>query len=284
MVTWLAPAKINLFLHVIGRRADGYHLLQTVFQFIDIYDELSFEVRPDGQIRRVRALEGIDEDQDLSILAARYLKEHTGCSLGVDICIEKRIPSGAGLGGGSSNAATTLLALNQLWHLNLDRGALSRIALKLGADVPVFVNGHNAWAQGIGEELTPLSLDQDDFVVIVPRVHVSTAEIFANPKLTRMAKPITIRDFRAGLGLNHLQPVTCELYPQVQQALDWLSAQSPAVETGSDSTRYASRMSGSGAAVFRRTRTMQAAKDMVESCPVQWQAFFARGLLKHPHG
>ena len=224
MSVWLAPAKLNLFLHVVGQRDDGYHLLQTVFQFIDIYDELEFELRGDGQIRQARPLEGIDEDNDLSIKAARSLQSKTGCKQGVNISITKNLPTGAGLGGGSSNAATTLLALNSLWNLGLSRSELGEIGLQLGADVPVFVAGHNAWAQGIGEELEPIELKQAYFVVIVPRVHVSTAEIFANPKLTRDAKPITIRDFLAGHGVNHLQSVTCELYPQVQQALDWLSA------------------------------------------------------------
>ena len=275
MSTWLAPAKLNLFLHVLGRRSDGYHRLQTVFQFIDIYDELDFELREDGQIRQSQPLKGIDEDQDLSLMAARCLQAKTGCSSGVSISIVKKIPTGAGLGGGSSNAATTLLALNRLWNLGLERQDLAQIGLELGADVPVFVVGDNAWAQGIGEELEPIELKQDYFVVIVPSVHVSTAEIFANPKLTRDAKPITIRDFHAGRGVNQLQAVTCEAYPQVQQALDWLSAYQ--LESGQ------ARMSGSGSAVFMRTQSLQQAKDMVESCPIYWQAFFARGLLKHPY-
>ena len=276
MSIWLAPAKLNLFLHVVGRRADGYHLLQTVYQFIDIYDQISFEIRSDSQICRSKPLEGIAENEDLSILAARYLQAHTGCTKGINIAVEKKIPAGAGLGGGSSDAATTLLALNQLWELGLKREELVQIGLKLGADVPVFVNGLNAWAQGIGEKLTPLELAEDYFVVIVPPVHVSTAEIFANPKLTRDAKPITIPDFLRGCGVNHLQAVTSEVYLEVRQVLDWLTEHGPA--------RDKARMSGSGAAVFIRTQTLQEAKDMVESCPIYWQAFLARGLLKHPHG
>ena len=275
MKIWLAPAKLNLFLHVTGQRSDGYHLLQTVFQFIDIYDHLSFELRSDDQIRQAIPLPGIDEDQDLSIMAARLLRKTTGIKMGVNIGIEKTIPTGAGLGGGSSNAATTLLALNQLWDLQLDRPSLARIGLELGADVPVFVRGFNAWAQGVGEQLEPIELDQDYYVVIVPPVHVSTAEIFSNPQLTRDTKPITIRDFLAGCGVNDLQPVTCKVYPQVREALDWLSAHNLASEQA--------RMSGSGSAVFVRTQTLQSAKDMVESCPICWQAFFARGLTKHPH-
>lgn len=276
MSTWLAPAKLNLFLHVVGQRPDGYHLLQTVFQFIDVYDELEFELRRDGKICRANPLEGIDENNDLSIAAARCLQAQTGCGKGIDISVQKKIPIGAGLGGGSSDAATTLLALNRLWDLGLNRQALAEIGLKLGADVPVFVNGYNAWAQGIGEELQAIALNADYFIVVVPPVHVSTAEIFQNPKLTRDTKPITIRDFREGRGINQLQPVTCEVYPQVQQALDWLSAHEMAMGRA--------RMSGSGSAVFMRTQTMQQAKDMVESCPARWQAFFARGLHKHPHG
>ncbi len=276
MNAWLAPAKLNLFLHVVGQRPDGYHSLQTVFQFIDVYDQLAFEIREDGEIHQARAIVGIDESQDLSVKAARLLKSLTGCSLGVDISIQKKIPTGAGLGGGSSDAATTLLALNQLWGLGLNRRELADIAVELGADVPVFVNGQNAWAEGIGEKLKPVELKEDCFAVIVPPVHVSTAEIFANPKLTRDAKPITIRDFLAGDAANHLQAVTCRLYPPVLQALDWLSARGPAKEKA--------RMRGSGAAVFMRMQSLQQAKDVVESCPVHWQAFFARGLLKHPYG
>ncbi len=272
MVVWLAPAKLNLFLHVVGQRADGYHLLQTVFQFIDFYDELEFHIREDGQIHQAKPIVGITEDQDLAILAARRLQQSTGCVKGVDISIKKNIPTGAGLGGGSSNAATTLLALNQLWELDLDRQQLAQLGLELGADVPVFVFGQNAWAEGVGEALTPVELERSHFVVIIPAVHVSTAEIFSNPKLTRDAKPIKIRDFLAGHGHNQLQRVTCELYPQVQQALDWLGRHGKA------------QMSGSGAAVFIRAESAESAEKIVQQCPSLWQAIYARGLTKHPHG
>ncbi len=271
MKAWLAPAKLNLFLQVVGQRQDGYHLLQTVFQFIDFYDELEFACRNDGRVCQARALPGISEDQDLAIVAARVLQQYTDCRQGVDIGITKRIPTGAGLGGGSSNAATTLLALNELWQLNLDREELAEISHRLGADVPVFVHGYNAWAEGIGEQLTPITLTQAHFVVVIPPIHVSTAEIFANPKLTRDAKPIKIRDFLAGTGGNGLQNITCQLYPQVQQALDWLGNYGDA------------QMSGSGAAVFMAAESARQAAQIVERCPSHWHAIYARGLTKHPH-
>lgn len=276
MSTWLAPAKLNLFLHVVGRRPDGYHLLQTVFQFIDVYDELGFEPRDDSRVQRLSANNGIDENSDLIILAARLLQEKTGCRKGANISIQKKIPTGAGLGGGSSDAATTLLALNRIWNLGLCRQKLAEIGLQLGADVPVFVHGHNAWAQGIGEMLEAIELKKAFFAVIVPSVHVPTAEIFKHLDLTEYPKLITIRDFKEGRGTNHLEPVTCKLYPQVRHALDWLSARALAGERA--------RMTGTGAGVFMQTQTLQQAKDMVESCPDYWQAFVARGLLKHPHG
>ncbi len=272
MSVWLAPAKLNLFLHVIGRRQDGYHLLQTVFQFIDFYDELKFILRNDREVRQAEPLAGISEDQDLAVIAARALQQHTSCSKGIDIHISKNIPTGAGLGGGSSNAATTLVALNELWGLNLNRDELAVIGLELGADVPVFVRGYNAWAEGIGEQLEPITLPQNHFVVIIPPIHVSTTEIFTNPKLTRDAKPIKIRDFLAGQGDNHLQKVTCELYPQVQKALDWLGKFGEA------------QMSGSGAAVFMAVEFADHAAEIVQQCPACWQAISVRGLTKHPHG
>ena len=272
MSIWLAPAKLNLFLHVVGRRCDGYHLLQTVFQFIDFYDELEFSLRNDGEIHQAELLDGISEEQDLAIIAARALQRHTGCSNGIDIGITKNIPTGAGLGGGSSNAATTLLALNKLWNLNLSRDELAEIGLELGADVPVFVRGYNAWAEGIGEQLVPIELSQTHFIVVIPPIHVSTVKIFSHLKLTRDAKPIKIRDFLAGQGENHLQTVTCKLYPQVQQTLDWLGKFGKA------------QMSGSGAAVFMIAESADHAAKIVQQCPPDWQAIYARGLTKHPHG
>ena len=272
MTTWLAPAKLNLFLHVVGQRADGYHLLQTVFQFIDFYDELEFSVRSDSGIHQAVPIDGISEDQNLAILAAKRLQQYTDCKKGADISIIKKIPMGAGLGGGSSNAATTLLALNQLWQLGLGRKELAQIGLEIGADVPVFVQGWNAWAEGLGEELTPIELDSSHFIVIIPPIHVATVEIFSNPKLTRDAKPIKIRDFLAGSSENQMQPVTCELYPQVQQVVDWLG-------------NYGEpQMSGSGAAVFIRANSAQKAEEIVKECPSRWQAIYAKGLTKHPHG
>ena len=189
---WPAPAKINLFLHIVGRRPDGYHLIQTVFQFVELYDELRFTPRADGQIRLLTPLPGVPPQQDLCVRAAQALRAHTGCRLGVDIELTKRIPIGGGLGGGSSDAATTLLALNRLWALDLPRTELVAIGLALGADVPVFIGGRAAWAEGIGELLTPIDLDEPWYLIVDPGVAVATASVFGHPKLTRHTLPITI--------------------------------------------------------------------------------------------
>lgn len=271
-VVWLAPAKLNLFLHVTGRREDGYHLLQTVFQFIDLYDELEFTTRPDGRIHRIGGLDGIAEVEDLAVIAARRLQQAAGCDKGVDISIIKTIPAGAGLGGGSSDAATTLIALNQLWKLGLDRGELARIGLEIGADVPVFVRGENAWAEGVGEELRPIELESYHFVIVIPPIHVPTGEVFANLKLTCEPKPIKIRDFLEGNSANHLQETTCRLYPQVARVIDWLA-------------QYGQpRMTGTGSAVFLKARSRQQAQELAGLCPSPWRAVYVRGLSKHPHG
>jgi len=195
MTTFPAPAKLNLFLHVVGRRPDGYHLLQTVFRFVDYGDSLSFNIRDDGVIRRVNPLPGLDLEQDLTVRAARLLQQETGCRLGADIVLEKRLPMGGGLGGGSSDAATVLLALNRLWNLNLGRQMLQDLGLRLGADVPVFVFGESAFAEGVGEKLQSVVLPPAWYVVLVPSVAVSTAEIFTSRELTRDTKPIKMSDF-----------------------------------------------------------------------------------------
>ncbi|MEC9362749.1 MAG: 4-(cytidine 5'-diphospho)-2-C-methyl-D-erythritol kinase [Pseudomonadota bacterium] len=235
---WPAPAKINLFLHITGRRADGYHELQTVFQFLDLADTLFFVPRGDGVIRRMQDVPGVDEAEDLAIRAARAIQQASGCNLGADIRVEKRIPIGAGLGGGSSNAATTLVALNRLWNLGLTTDELARIGLRLGADVPVFVRGHAAWAEGVGERLSRVEPSEPWYVVLTPPVAVSTAAIFAAPELQRDCPRIDLAAFESGAATNVCEPVTTARHPAVAAALAWLRRHG------------AARMSGTGAAVF----------------------------------
>ncbi len=279
VLTCPAPAKLNLFLHVVGRRSDGYHLLQTLFRFIDLADTMHFMVREDGQVRRVNALEGVPPEQDLCVRAARLLQQETGCRLGVDIELEKRIPMGGGLGGGSSDAATTLLALNRLWELDLSRERLMQLGLSLGADVPVFVFGDNAFAEGVGERLQPYPLPDAWYVVLCPPVHVPTAQIFTHPELTRNTISMTMRalpkgqDFRLGCqdGLgNDLQAVACKLYPEVEEHLAWLARFAPAL------------MTGSGACVFAEFATEAAAQAVLQQLPPTMRGFVARGLQQHP--
>jgi len=278
-LTCPAPAKLNLFLHVVGRRADGYHLLQTLFRFIDLNDTLHFTLRTDGEVRRINALEGVPPEQDLCVRAARLLQQETGCKLGVDIELEKRIPMGGGLGGGSSDAATTLLALNRLWQLDLSRQRLMQLGLSLGADVPVFVFGENAFAEGVGEQLQLYPLPEAWYVVLCPPVHVPTAQIFTHPELTRNTISMTMRAlpkglyFRAGgqKGLkNDLQAVACELYPAVAEHLAWLANYAPAL------------MTGSGACVFAEFATEAEARAVLQRMPSNMRGFVAQGLQQHP--
>ena len=265
-----APAKLNLFLHVVGRRADGYHLLQTAFRFIDYGDEISLVVRADGEIRRTTALEGVPAEQDLTVRAARALQQETGCREGADIGVVKRLPMGGGLGGGSSDAATTLIALNRLWRTGLSRGGLQQIALKLGTDVPVFVFGENAFAEGIGERLQALRLPSAWYLVLVPELAVSTAEIFSAAELTRNTNAITIAAFSVGRGHNDLEPVVCRRYPQVARHLEWLQ-------------RYGdARMTGSGACVFCAFDSEEQARRVLGELPADMRGFVARGLDRHP--
>ncbi|MDO8312677.1 MAG: 4-(cytidine 5'-diphospho)-2-C-methyl-D-erythritol kinase [Sideroxyarcus sp.] len=281
-LTCSAPAKLNLFLHVVGRRADGYHLLQTLFRFIDLCDTLHFTPRKDGAVRRVNALEGVPPEQDLCVRAARLLQQETGCESGVDIELEKRIPMGGGLGGGSSDAATTLLALNRMWELGLSRERLMQLGLSLGADVPVFVFGENAFAEGVGEQLQAYPLPDAWYVVLCPPVQVPTAQIFTHPELTRNTISMTMRalpggpDFRAGRGDgssrpgNDLQAVACKLYPAVATHLQWLAKFSPSL------------MTGSGACVFAEFPTEAAAQAVWQQLPTNMRGFVARGLQQHP--
>jgi 4-diphosphocytidyl-2-C-methyl-D-erythritol kinase len=268
MRVWPAPAKLNLFLHVVGRRADGYHLLQTAFQFLDYCDELSFEITSDGRIARASDVAGVDEGADLCLRAARLLQAQAGTARGAVISLTKRIPVGGGLGGGSSDAATTLIALNELWATGLTRAALAELGLQLGADVPVFVHGHAAWAEGVGEVLTPLDLDESWYVVLAPPVQVATREVFQDPDLTRQTPPLTIRAFRAGQGANDLEAVVRRRYPEVDRTIRWLSQYGPA------------RMTGSGACVFVTVASRAAGEQIVERAPCG--GFVARGLNRHP--
>lgn len=265
-----APAKLNLFLHVLGRRADGYHELQTVFRLIDCADRVHIQVRHDGVIRRVNAIDGLPPHADLSVRAALALQRHSGCGLGADIRLEKRLPMGGGLGGGSSDAATVLLVLNRLWRLGLERETLMRIGLELGADVPAFVFGESAWGEGIGERLTPITLPPAWYVVLVPPVEVSTAAVFDAAELTRNSNRITMSAFFAGDVRNDLEPVVCRSYPLIQDYLDWLRRQASA------------RLTGSGACVFASFDEEHTARQVLAARPPHMQGFVAQGLDRHP--
>jgi len=267
---WPAPAKLNLFLHVVGRRADGYHFLQTVFRLIDLVDWIEFSPREDGAIRLAAPLPRVPEDTDLTVRAARLLQEAGAVRTGVTIRVAKCIPIGGGLGGGSSDAATTLIALAELWGTGLSRAALTRLAVRLGADVPFFLLGRNAFAEGIGEVLTPLDLDPAWYVVITPQVAVSTEEIFGSRELTRATKPLTMQAFFAGLGRNDLEPVVCRRFPQVARALEWLKGYGDA------------RLSGSGSSVFAAYPTEAEARAVVARIPGEWRGVAVRGLDRHP--
>lgn len=274
-----APAKLNLMLRVTGRRADGYHLLQTIFRFIDYSDTLRFRVRNDGDIARANDIPGVPPDTDLCVRAARLLQQVSGTSLGADIHLEKRLPMGGGLGGGSSDAATTLLVLNALWKTALSRQQLIDLSVKLGADVPVFVFGQNALAEGIGEELQPLDLPPTWYVVLCPPVMVPTAAIFSHPELKRDSKKVILQGFSGardgGSGViselqNDLQPLVVKLYPEVARHLAWLSGFGPAL------------MTGSGACVFAPFDSEQAAQQIFAQRPADMQGFVAKGLSQHP--
>jgi 4-diphosphocytidyl-2-C-methyl-D-erythritol kinase len=271
---WPAPAKLNLFLHVTGRRADGYHNLQTAFRLIDLADTLQFAARAEDKVTLTRPLAGVPPEQDLCLRAAVLLKQATGYRGGVEIELHKRIPIGGGLGGGSSDAATTLVVLNHLWRLGLSREGLRQLALKLGADVPVFVFGENAFAEGVGEQLTPLVLPAAWYLVLVPPVQVPTAAVFAAPELTRDAKPIRITAFFDGLKQralrNDLEPVVCKRYPEVARHLAWLQQRGEA------------RMSGSGACVYAEFSTASVAHAAQAQLPRTMRGFVARGLERHP--
>jgi len=272
MDPWPAPAKLNLFLHVLGRRPDGYHDLQTAFQYIDLCDEISFEMRDHGRVVRVEGPAEIPEWEDLTVRAAqRLLKEQsTGRPMGVGIHLRKRIPLGSGLGGGSSDAATTLVALNALWGLGLSIDRLAYLGLDLGADVPVFIRGRASWAEGIGEELTPLDLPELTYVVIYPGCAVSTREIFQAPELTRNSAAITIRAFLESDGRNDCESVVRARYPQVAAALEWLGQYAPA------------RLTGTGSCVFAAFGNFDRAQTLLSEVPSGWQGFLVQGRNRSP--
>lgn len=279
---YFAPCKLNLFLHITGRRADGYHALQSIFLLLDHGDDLHITTRNDGQILHQNPLNGVAVEKDLSIRAARALQAASGCQLGANIHCIKRIPMGGGLGGGSSDAATVLLALNRLWGINYSRQQLMQIGLTLGADVPVFIFGQTAWAEGVGEQLAAVPLPADMlekyYVVITPHVQVPTAEIFAHQALTRDTKPLRIADFSNGANSgafwqqvrNDMEAVVCALYPEVTQTLVWLKQYGDA------------RMSGSGASVFVAVDSAEKAERLIAQRPENTSGFWAKGLKYHP--
>ncbi|WNW13445.1 4-(cytidine 5'-diphospho)-2-C-methyl-D-erythritol kinase [Pseudomonas sp. DTU_2021_1001937_2_SI_NGA_ILE_001] len=260
-----APAKLNLMLHILGRRADGYHQLQTLFQFVDHGDELGYAVRDDGRIVLNTEIVGVPHDSNLIVRAARALQVESGCALGVDIWLDKRLPMGGGIGGGSSDAATTLLALNHLWQLGWDEDRLAGLGLGLGADVPVFVRGRAAFAEGVGEILTPVEPPEPWYLVVVPQVSVSTAEIFSDPLLTRDSKPIKVRPVPEGNGRNDCQAVVERRYPEVHNALKWLGKFTEA------------KLTGTGGCVFGAFPSKAEADKVSALLPDTFAGFVAKG-------
>ena len=266
-----APAKLNLFLHVIGRRADGYHLLQSVFTLIDRCDAIRIRPRAGGAIVRVNDVPGVPSDEDLAVRAARALQRATGTSMGAEIEVEKRIPIGGGLGGGSSDAATVLLALDRLWGTRMPADELRRLGATLGADVPFFLFGESAWVEGVGERLAPIAVPPRWYVVLVPPVSVPTAAIFAAPELTRNTEPLKMEDFSARTEVrNDLQAPAVARYPAIGEHLDWLRRRAHA------------RMTGSGGCVFAAFETREAAQRVIDELPASMHGFVARGLEHHP--
>lgn len=268
---WPAPAKLNLFLHVVGRRPDGYHLLQTVFRFIDRCDILRFEPRNDGDIVLATPLPGVPPESDLTVRAARRLQAASGTAQGATIHLEKHLPMGGGVGGGSSDAATVLLALNHLWQTGLSRPQLEALGLALGADVPVFIHGRNTFAEGVGEAFTPVALPAATYVVLEPPAHVPTAAIFGAPDLRRDTPPIAAAAWRPGIGHNDLEAVACARFPAVAEYLAWLKTRVPGA-----------MMTGSGACVFAEFPAPEQAAAVLAALPEGWRGWSAPGLAAHP--
>ncbi|MBS0357386.1 MAG: 4-(cytidine 5'-diphospho)-2-C-methyl-D-erythritol kinase [Proteobacteria bacterium] len=265
-----APAKINLFLHIVGRRPDGYHLLQTAFRMLDWGDEITLRRRDDGVILRTTEVPGVPPESDLVVRAAKALQAATGSTLGAEIGVSKQIPMGGGLGGGSSDAASVLLVLNRIWGCGLSRQRLQEIGLKLGADVPFFIFGETAFAEGVGEDLTPLSVPPAWYVMVAPSVFVPTSEIFSDPLLTRDSEILIMQAFATHTTRNDMQATACRKFPKVAEALDWLSQYG------------AARMSGSGACIFAPFDTKEAAEQVLAKAPQGLKVWVAEGLDRHP--
>ena len=268
---WPAPAKLNLFLHIVGRRDDGYHLLQAAFQFIDLEDEIDFEILNEDIVKRSSNMPGVAASDDLVVRAAHKLKTVSDCQKGVDINVRKNIPAGGGLGGGSSDAATTLVALNELWQTGLSVDQLAQLGLELGADVPVFIRSYAAWAEGVGEDLTPIEPNEGTYLVIHPGCSIATADIFNASDLTRNTSAITIRDFLDRGGVNDCESVVRKHYSEVEKALNWLSNFAPA------------QLTGTGACLFAAFPDVEAATAVKEAqLPENWQAYVVQGMNKSP--
>lgn len=271
MPVFSAPAKLNLMLHIVGRRADGYHELQTMFQLIDLRDRIEIEVRDDGRVSRPAGAPGVPESEDLVVRAARALQRAAGTGLGADLSVRKVIPMGGGLGGGSSDAATTLLALNRLWKIGFDSQQLAALGAKLGADVPIFVHGHSAWAEGVGDRLTPVEIPGECwYLVIYPGIHVPTADVFQVPELTRNSPATTMRGFLEMGGRNDCEAVVRARFPAVAEALDWLARHAPA------------RLTGTGSCVFAKFARAADAERVAARVPDSWRGYVARGLTRSP--
>lgn len=269
-ITISAPAKLNLFLHITGQREDGYHLLQTVFQFLDYADSISLTLREDSHIVRVSDLAGVPAEDDLVVKAAKLIQKHCNTSLGVDISVEKHLPMGGGLGGGSSNAASVLVALNHLWECGLSQDELMELGVQLGADVPVFIFAQSAWAEGVGERLKSIDLPKKWFLVLKPKINVSTAEVFSNSQLRRDCSTITIRDFLTGQTENVCEKPVRKMYPEVDQALI-------------DLAQYGeSKLTGTGACVFAAFDSREQAEKAFAELSVKWDGFVAQGTNQTP--
>ncbi|MDH5370498.1 MAG: 4-(cytidine 5'-diphospho)-2-C-methyl-D-erythritol kinase [Gammaproteobacteria bacterium] len=269
-ITISAPAKLNLFLHITGQREDGYHLLQTVFQFLDYADTIQLSSREDREINRLSELKGVLAEEDLVVKAAKLLQQHCDCCLGVDISVDKQLPMGGGLGGGSSNAASVLVGLNHLWECGLSQDELMQLGVQLGADVPVFIFAQSAWAEGVGERLEGLDLPEKWFLVLKPKINVSTAKVFANSQLRRDCATITIRDFLAGQTENVCEKPVREMYPEVDQALKDLAKYSE------------SRLTGTGACVFAAFDNREQADKALTELSEKWDGFVAKGMNQTP--
>lgn len=268
---WHAPAKLNLFLHITGQRSDGYHELQTVFQLLDYGDKLAFEVTDDSTIQRVTDIPGVAQSDDLVVRAAKLLQQHLSVQQGARIYLDKQLPMGGGLGGGSSDAATTLVALNQIWGGNLSIAELIIIGVQLGADVPVFIRGRTAWAEGVGDQLESVTLPSRCYLVVNPGVHVSTAELFSSPELTRDCRTITIRAFLDGTTLNVFEPLVKQRYPKVSAALNWLDQFSKA------------KLTGTGGCIFAEFSNQAEARNALRCLPPEYTGFVSWGVDRSPH-